>query len=380
MADNIEHQNLISQPNIELKERFAPLTPLRSVDLSALTNLIRLLDRNGPLNYTNLFKLFSQPELVGKKDGKPYSNSTFYHHLAAARILELIEQNNLSKNYFLTSEKGRPFAQVIKESRGSDVISDEELNEAESDYLKKLIINNEILNDSFFWLFRGVNHKLPLERGVPLKITLLEDPAPKYNKDGKRLKTQYRQIESKFCPSLRLDTNETQSIVFGVRQWCLKLGILDELVTPAKSITIPEWAVQILYPIKNEMNSIKKPPSFEQAFLSYFWKSATHLANYWSVSVPELLYNLCPGENIKVEDAKHWLTTWLKENRAYTISTVFSPSTTMHAWTRRKGDYEALLKGYLHSENGYISHIGILDYALSRKRFPLPDVNSALNQ
>jgi hypothetical protein len=67
-----------------------------------------------------------------------------------------------------------------------------------------------------------------------------------------------------------------------------------------------------------------------------------------------------------VEIAKRCLVKWLQENRRHVLLTAFSPSVIMSTWRRRPEDYTAMLRSYLKMDGEYVSHIGILNEAVTR--------------
>jgi len=179
-------------------------------------------------------------------------------------------------------------------------------------------------------------------------------------------------LHSEHYAPIVLDTVGTQAVVWRLREWCIDLGILDELVMATRA-SIPDTAVQIIFPIR-DARLLLDQRDFETKMLAHFWDLATHSTNYWAVSVPELLRALCPREHIAVVAAKERLTLWLATHRASTLARVFSPSTAMPRWERNRdaNGYESLLKGYVQSPQEYISHIGILDQAVKKGLFDRP--------
>lgn len=347
--------------NLKPNQLFDPVLDLRMVNSVVFVNLIRILAEQGPVNYTRLLGLVIQSGLV-TKSGTPLGKSSFYHHLKMALALALVYQAGRGKSYSLT-EKGLILSDVLKKQGRTQENFDCPLSAGETTALRQIVIDSIVLQKAFFWLFTGLANNVPLSEGR--KITITPCKIKQQDKTDKR--SYCHEIRSSFHPtSIILGTIESQAIVMGLRTWCLELGVLGEMVTTARD-SIQENAVQILFPVR--WPSLTESSDFEEKLLFYFWQLAEHRANYWQVSIPELLYRLCPGEHVTLEDAKAWLSKWLKTNRAFIFSNVFSPAVAMRNWVRKPQDYQRLLKGYLYSDEGYISHIGILDEAIKKGRF-----------
>lgn len=347
--------------SLEPNQLFKPVLDLRMINSVVFVNLIRLLSEQGVVKYTPLLQLVTQSGLVTKSDA-PLGKSSFYHHLKMALALDLVYQTGRGEPYSLT-EKGLILSEVIKKQGRTQENFDFPLSTGEVTVLRQIVTDSITLQKAFFWLFTGLANNIPLNVGK--KITITPCQVKQQDKTDKR--SYCHEIRSSFHPTpIILGTIESQAIVMGLRTWCLELGILSELVTTTRD-SIQENAVQILFPVR--WPSLTESSDFEDKLLFYFWQLAEHRANYWQVSVPELLYRLCPGEHVTLEDTKAWFSKWLKANRAFVFSNVFSPSVAMRNWVRKPQDYQRLLKGYLYSDEGYISHIGILDDAITKGRF-----------
>lgn len=345
--------------------RLTPVLKLRALKFPTLVRLIRLLAREGPLRYGALAARFADHTALSGA-AATLSNSAFYHLLAAAEALDFVRQAEHGGAYVL-NERGRAMAKASEDaSRSANPADNGKLSAAEIDALRTAALHSKPLRDGFFWLFQGLANDLPLEQGQPVRIETVPTPPPALGTLARR--TRARVLHTAWCPPFTLNTIETQSIVFGVRRWCIDLGILDDLVV-APHTSVPASAVQILFTVQHP-SPIADLRDFEAALLRHFWPLAEHTANHWSVSVPALLYRLCPVEHLPVNESKRWLACWLQEHRASTFGSVFSPSIAMRGWVRRPADYQALLQGYLPSAHGYISRIGIFDEALARGHFP----------
>lgn len=326
----------------EAQRRLAEIKTIRSLQFDLLLRLLRIVAEYGPIGYTALFQSVSQVT------EKPPSNSTYYHVLAAGKLLGLIQQELPTRAYVLTAVGARLIdaAQITHGGTSNAIDSISRLAE--------IVRESRRLNLAFFWLFRGPDNILPLHRGRAVYI----EPIPDERSAHSERRSHQRWVRSEFCEPIMLDTVLTQSIIYGMRQWCLELGILDELVV-AQSPEIRQDRAQVLFPVQDFDKAIEER-SFEERLLPHFWALARRAANYWSVGIPELLHRLCPTENLGIEAVKTALAQWITTNRRYIVLSVFSPSVPMSAWQRRKGDYAALFRGYLNVDGSYISHIGLL--------------------
>ena len=241
------------------------------------------------------------------------------------------------------------------------------LSVREISLLRTVVVENEALNASFFSLFRGPDRRLPLDEGEPVEIAINQDAR---DVPDRKRRTQSRVLRGAFYEPMSLDTVSTQAVIWGLRQWCRDLSILDELVTATRP-SVSEDAVQKISPIKATADWPDQHDS-RARLLEHFWGVTEHVANYWVASVPESLWSFCPREHLPVARAKDLLSDWLAMNRAATFTRVFAPSTAMPRWTRRGGDYDALVDGYLRTARGYASHVGILDQALEKGGFFFP--------
>jgi hypothetical protein len=367
--ENVPDDNATPGQPVDIAQLLAPIRAVRALRLSTLLDFIQQLSTREPITYSALFlQLRTGPVRTGS--GALLSNSAYYHILEAAILLGAVGHAGRGKPYVLT-QSGRVLARLGRDTGRVLDIAGTKPSDEEGDYLRNLVVGSPAVNASFFRLFRGRDDRVALESGRAVEIAIvprtIDDEQPKSSSSRKQRRTLF----SQFYPPLALGTAETQAVIWGVRQWCLDLGILDELVTSARQ-SVSERAVQVLFPIARP-SPIRDFEDFDHRFIPHFWSLSSHNANYWSASVPELLRRLCPMEHLAVVEAKDWMAEWLEVNRSWAFGTLFSPSTAMPLWTRKSGDYDTLLRGYLRLSRGYISHIGILDQALSEGRIRRPE-------
>ena len=330
----------------EARGRLAKTKMVRSLQVDLLLTILKSIRDHESIGYATLYK-----EVVRASPKQP-SNSTYYHMLVAGHILGLLHQKSPRQPYVLT-KAGEDLLAASQEI-SHDVMTDSGFREQLADIVRK----NPTIDHAFFWLFRGLDNSVSLEHGQAIYI---EPISPERNSDNKRRQRQW--VRSEFCEPIVLDTVLTQSIVFGLRQWCLDLGILDELVV-AQSPDIDRDRVQVLFPIQDFDRAIEVR-SFEERLLPHFWGLARRSANCWFIGVPELLHRLCPAENLGVETVKVALAKWIAINRRYIAISVFAPSVPMSAWQRKTGAYDIMQRSYLYLDAEYVSGIGLLEDALT---------------
>jgi hypothetical protein len=344
----------------EAHNRFESVRTLRSLRSIVLYQLVHIVGEHQPVGYKRLYEL-ALKEGVSTRDGKPLANASYYHVLCAAKILGLVSQPGSSKSYHLTPS-GKAFLTQVDGTKHE--VASSNFNNGLRQTVANIVKSNVVINHAFFWLFRGPDNAHLLEFALP--VTFVPSRITEHNTKDSRLKTRKMawKLISQFCEPLILDTVETQSIVLGLRQWCIELGLLDELVVPTTSAP-PNESSQVVFPV-NQLTTLTNE-EFSQKFLTHFWSQAKHTANYWSANVPELLYSLCPSENIAVETAKLYLQRWMEDNRRHITVTVFSPSIAMSVWTRRPLDYASMLRLYVQQNDSYVSHIIIFDDAIPER-------------
>lgn len=325
----------------EARRRFVRLRKVRFVKSESLWVISKAVAEMEAIGYADLQRVtFSA---LQTSDGKTLSNSAYYHILVAAKLLNLVAQE----------EAGSPYTPTPTAHRILDV--DVEDQGGLRRHLGSIARQSAALAEGYFWLYTGLQQR-NLEDGKPVYITP-RNRGPESRSTGRRL--YGHRVESAFAPDLELSSIETQSLIFGVRRWCIEWGILDELVIPFRNDD-PSGGVQVSFTLSESATDDWKA-TFGTLLLQIASSIGTRTANYWAISVPELLFQLCPIVHRPVEQVNEAVSDWLRANRHNAFPVVLSPSVAMSAWQRRAGDYEQMLRAYLKLPEGYVSQIGIFD-------------------
>lgn len=266
---------------------------IRDVSFPTLIRLLGKINEHQPVSYRDIVEKPTNSFIdVWTTNGGMMSRTRRYYHLNALKVLGLIGQNR--KEYSVST-----FGDEILQASG--ILMDASLNEETLSLLRWAVLNSPYIQENFFVLFVGTPYKNPLKWGHPISL----NPVP-----GKRT---YSLKSSVWPDELRLSVLQTQGFIWGLKQWCQYLSITDEIfIRPQGEVT--EDQVNIIFPIDIEKSKLISVLQFHEMLKKYLPFGKPVYKDTISISIPLLLYKICPGEHIPLNRAKELLLGWIKEN------------------------------------------------------------------
>ena len=264
--------------------------PPRRVSFKVLRNLLAYLGRIGEATYSAIVeKPPAELRLILVTDaGKPMGRSTRYHHLNALKILGLVYKRG---NSYVLSQAG---SEIAASHRGDDVLLEAETLRG----FRTAIQSCDLVRRNFFALFTGDPSIDLLRHGAPVGFY----PIPGESVYGLECRG--------WNGSLRLSREQTLGIMWGIRLWCLEVELIDEIFIRPQAEVSAEMA-NIIFPVDVEAAQQVTPEAFGRLLLRYLPIDRPIYGDTVSISIPLLLYRLCPAERLPVRRAKSLLKEWL---------------------------------------------------------------------
>lgn len=267
---------------------------IRDVSFPLLVHLLENISVFQTVSYSDVVeKPFDTFTGVWRTSEGIMSRTRRYFHLNALKVLGLVDQKD--KVYSVSSSGNR----ILDANKGSTDLS---LNEETISLLRQAVLGSSYIQENFLTLFVGIPYKDPTKWGQPISI----NPIP-----GKRT---YSLKSSIWSGELVLSVLQTQGFIWGLKQWCQYLSVTDEIfIRPQGDVT--EDRVNIIFPIDVAKSQSISVLQFHEILKKYLPFGKPVYKDTLSISVPLLLYKLCPGEHIPLDKAKELLLAWITENK-----------------------------------------------------------------
>lgn len=293
-------ENELKRVSESLGEHEAPpfqidsVVPARPVSFRVLRNLIACIGHNQPMTYTQIVERPAKAiqAVLMKDDGQPMKRSPRYHYLNALKIMGLVQQQSRS---YLLSSSGEDLA---RSHIGDD--SDSVLPETVR-LFQAAIRSSTLVQRNFLVLFTGDAQADPWKCGQPIHL----NPIP-----GQRT---YELTCSNWPGRMVLSRKQTQGIIWGLREWCQAIGLVDEVFIRPQGDVGPEHA-NILFPIDPDLSESITVDTFGTILANYLPLDQPIYGDTVSISIPLLFYRLCPSERLPVKAAQSLLRRWLSKN------------------------------------------------------------------
>jgi hypothetical protein len=276
------------QPPFHLDES----VPARHVSFQTLRNLLVQIGRNQPVTYADVVDHPSAvfAAILVTAGGKMMGRSTRYHHLNALKILGLA--NQVHRQYRL-SPRGEAIARL--HTGDSAPLSAEILG-----LFRQAVRSCDLVQRNFLVLFTGRSDLDPWLSGAPVSL----NPIP-----GQRS----CELNCSMWPGrLWLSKTQTEGIIWGLRQWCLSVELVDEIfIRPQADVDTNR--ANIIFPVDPSRGAlpVKK---FDLVLRRYLPLGQPIYGDTVAISIPLLFYRLCPAERLALHSAKHLLKQWLAEH------------------------------------------------------------------
>jgi hypothetical protein len=278
-------------------------TPSRRVSFKVLRNLLAYLGRTKETTYSTIVE--KPPAEVGHilvtDAGKPMGRSTRYHHFNALKLLGLVRKRG---DFYALSQVG---SEIAASYHGDNV-------PLEAETLKRFRVavqSCDLVRRNFFILFTGDPSLDFLKHGAPVGFY----PIP-----GEGV---YELRCMSWDGNLRLSREQTTGIMWGIRLWCLEVGLIDEIFIRPQAEVSTEMA-NIIFPVDVEAAQRLTLEAFGELLFRYLPHEHPVYGDTVSMSIPLLLYRLCPAERLPVHRAKSLLKEWLTLHQEWAF--VESPS------------------------------------------------------
>ncbi len=268
--------------------------PARYVSFQVLRNLIARIGQYQSLTYAEIVDrpVEAVKDILVTDDGQTMGRSTRYHHLNALKILGLVNQQR--EGYILSSSG----AAISHFHSGDDSAS----LSPESQRLFRVVIRScDLVRRNFFVLFTGDPERDPWTQGAQVSVR----PIP-----GQRT---YELTCPKWPGRLQLSREQTQGIMWGLRQWCQAIGLVDEIFIRPQADVESEQA-NIIFPVDSEIAEKMTIEDFDETLRQYLPLGRPAYGDTVAISIPLLFYRLCPAERLPLQTAKTLLKQWLAQN------------------------------------------------------------------
>lgn len=270
--------------------------PVRDVSFIVLMRLLREIWNHQPITYSEIVEKPSEPfSSVWKIDNRGMTRTRRYYYLNALKILELISSVNQAYHVTALGEN----VLITEKNVGNKSLEAETV-----DALRRVIINSEYVQKNFLSLFVGIPYRDPFVYGVPVSIS----PVP-----GEKTYKLYSAI---WQDDLTLSRLQTQGIIWGLRQWCQSLNIIDEIFIRPQG-DIQEKNINIIFPIDIDKTKSITTEQFHVLIEKYLIYGNNVFENTISISIPLLLYHFCAKEHIPLEKTKEILLEWAEKNKEF---------------------------------------------------------------
>jgi hypothetical protein len=312
-----------------------PNINVRRVSLRDLVKLVRLLVDCSPARYQELANLAREQGTLLTHKGKTVGKTTFYHYVTAMKTLGLAWQDN---NVYRPTGLAEKLSKLVPQAEAP-------LSPPAKTVLREAITSSDILWRNFLVLFtcepsRSLTPSHPIAY-LPTK------------------KRQY--VLRPFCnrEDIELSESQTDAIIWGIRLWCLEAALIDEILIP-RIAEIPPEEINILYLITKTKDDIAHG-HFAELVRQCLLELLSNRGEYSHlVSIPLLLYHLCPYSGLSLSDAKDYLGDWISRN-AGLVRAERGALGILEAGDSRGtlATREKMLRSFLIIDGSYLTHITV---------------------
>lgn len=211
------------------------------------------------------------------------------------KILDLVIQEN--KAYFVSGKGDNILGAGIPDFC-------QRIDEQTIALFRRAVLGSEYIRKNFLVLFTGDQNLDPFKAGKPVAITPIQ---------GQKTYKLRSELWEKDIILTRL---QTQGIIWGLKQWCQFLSLVDEIFIRPQS-GVGEEEVNIMFPVDIENAREMSIMQFHVILEKYLPLGQPVYKDTMSISIPLLFYRLCPGEHIPLDIAKKLLTQWLDKNKEF---------------------------------------------------------------
>jgi len=262
---------------------------LRSVYFTVLRNMLPLLCEM-PLGLTPLHRRGLDAEVLRSPrfEHRSFSRTTTWHHVVALQTLEMVD--HIASKYVLTN-KAHELLRVAN-------VGTPDLGKEERDLFRQAVLDAPVVKRNFVVLFTGDEERDFLTHGEAIRVF----------PNGRK---QYT-IDTTEWGSFALTQVQTTSIVWGIRLWFEQLGLLGELLVPSRQ-GLPADGHNILFPVWDGVRAEEAIHRFLDLFSEYVAQQRFSYGDTSVISIPTLLYTLCPQARLAPSKAKLVLASLIKD-------------------------------------------------------------------
>jgi hypothetical protein len=264
-----------------------------------------------------------------------FSRTTTWHHVAALQALGLV--THAASKYSLTEEGCRLLALAC--------VGEPELGDEERTVFRSAVLGASVVKRNFVVLFTGDERRDFLTQGEAIRVF-------------PRGRKQYT-VDTPAWGTIPLTEVQTGSIIWGIRLWFDQLGLLGELLVPSRQ-GLPVDGHNILFPVWDGALGIEAADRFMQLFRQYIEQQPPSYEDTVLVSIPTLLYELCPRSHLGLAEAKRLLTEMIR-NRPSAIFAERASLPVLHAGDVRgtQASRVKVAESFLRIGQTYYSHLHV---------------------
>ncbi len=242
---------------------------MRRLELSKIRDLYILLNKKGPLKYSEIITLGEKEGIFLKENGTPLAKTPKYHLINNALKFGLLNKN--VDGYFARPRPGTPMVAFRNERFGKP------LNKNEKTAFRQIIISNEDCRRAFLRMFMNEDDFTLsefLEQGVPVYAKAIT-----FNINDKKIRTKLYTGYGKRELILRSE-KEKQAVEWGLKMMLFQCQLCDEVYIDTQR--------QVIYPLRQE-----NLPNFK-AMLKVFLTKNTPVKDWNFIPINELIFQLAP--------------------------------------------------------------------------------------
>lgn len=306
--------------------------PVRRSSVRILRDMLILLQREDGLRYSEWLNLALEENVLVRQNGDWASDSTFWNHLNALRILRLAKKTD---ERWIVTELGSRIARVGH-------LRDKDLSEQTRRHVTQAILASPFVRRNFLILFTG--HP---------EANLFENPKPisHFRRDD----GQYVIITEYADEPIGLNYSQIEGLVWGIRLWCLETGLMDEIYLPPRSAVPPDKSMR-LFPVWKRADDYDDLEQFTATLRRYLADKPRAYGETIKADIPLLLWELCPGEGLNLSEAKKLLWSWLETHKSVAFAeATSSPAVPREGHQRRRTAREKQLATYLEKHGALYS-------------------------
>lgn len=308
----------------------------RSVYFTVLRDMLPLL-RETPLGLTPLHRRGLEATVLcsPRLERRPFSRTTTWHHVVALQVLGLV--THVSSKYALT-EKAHELLRVAH-------VGASDLGVGERDIFRQAALTAPVVRHNFVALFTGDEDQDFLMQGEAIRV---------FPSGRKRYS-----IDTFTWGTITLTEVQTTSIIWGIRLWFEQLGLLDELLVPSHQ-GLPVDGHNILFPVWDGAHMEDAIQRFLELLMAYVARQRPSYRDTAVISIPMLLYTLCPQAHLAPSEAKLVLASLIRNHP----SEIFAERTSLpvlHVGDVRgtKASQAKVADAFLRLGRTYYSHLHV---------------------